>query len=84
MAKDSQKIITFIFSQKIDILVVFETYFTNQSYFHFPIYILYCTMYRDGKAHEETALIIRSNIRYCEIGKYQRKFLQATCVVIED
>jgi len=40
-------------------------------------------MHPDAKAHEET-LIIRNSIRYYEIGKYQREFLQATSVMIAD
>jgi len=35
------------------------------------------------KAHKETPLIIRSNIRHYEIDKYQKE-LQATGVMVED
>jgi len=41
-------------------------------------------MHPDGKAYGGTALIIRSNIKYYEIGKYQRDFLQSTCIMIEE
>jgi len=40
-------------------------------------------MYPDGKAHGETAIIIKSSIKHYEIDKYQRDFLQATSVMIE-
>jgi predicted nucleotidyltransferase len=41
-------------------------------------------MYRDYKDHGETALIMRNDIRHYEIGKYQREFLQATSIMIEE
>jgi len=34
LAKHSQEIKTFIFSQNIDILLISETHFTNKSYCH--------------------------------------------------
>jgi len=37
----------------------------------------------DSKAHGETALIIRNNIRYYEIDKHQKYFLQARSSVVE-
>jgi len=40
-------------------------------------------MHSDDKVYGETILIIRS-IRHYEIGKYQREFLQATNIVVED
>jgi hypothetical protein len=41
-------------------------------------------MHSDGKSHGEIALIIKSSIRHCEIGKYQREFLQITSVLVEE
>jgi len=72
LAKHSQKIKTFIFSQNIDILLVSETHFTNKSYCHVPEYILYHIMHPNDKAYEEIALIIRSNIKHYEIGEFKR------------
>jgi len=40
-------------------------------------------MHPDGKAHGGTTIIIRSSIKYYEIDKHQRDFLQATSVVME-
>jgi len=39
-------------------------------------------MYPDGKAHGGTALIIKSNIKYYEIDKFQTEYLQATSIVV--
>jgi len=72
----------------IDILLISETHFTNKSYccilvscIH-SVYIVSCNA--PGKTHEGTALIIRSDIRHYEIGKYQREFLQDTSIMVED
>jgi len=41
-------------------------------------------MHPDGKTHGGIALIIRSDIKRYEIDKFQREFLQATSIMIED
>jgi hypothetical protein len=74
LAKHSQEIKTFIFNQNINILLS-ETHFTNKSYCCIPRYTLYHTMHLYSKAHAGLALIIRSDIRHYEIGKYQKEFL---------
>jgi len=73
-AKHSQKITSFIFNQNIDILLISETYFTNNHYCRIPGNTVYQTMHPDGKAHRGTVLIIRSDIKHYEIGKFQREF----------
>jgi len=40
-------------------------------------------MHPDGKVHGGTALIIRSDIKRYE-SKFQREFLQATSIAVED
>jgi len=84
LAKHSQEIKTFIFSQNINILLISKTHFTNKSYCRISGYTMYYIMYSDNKAHGETAFIIRSDIKCYEIGKFQREFLQATSMVVED
>jgi len=83
LAKHSQEIEIFILSKNIDILLVSEMHFTNKNYLYIPGYILYHTMHPDAKAHSRIALIIRSSIKYYEINKYQRDFLQTTSVMVE-
>jgi len=61
LAKHSQKIKTFTFSQNIDILLVSETYFTKKSYYCIPEYTLYisitqCTL-KIGKLTEVLLLL---------------------------
>jgi len=84
LAKRLQESKTFIFSQNMDILLVCKTHFTNKSYCRVPRYTLYHTMHSDSKTHGGTALIIRNNIKYYDIDKFQRKFLQTTNIVIKD
>jgi len=45
---------------------------------------LYHTMHPDGKAYGEIALIIKSDIKHYEIGKFQKEFLHANSIVVED
>jgi len=78
LAKHSQKINTFIFSQDIDILLVSETYFTNKNYCRIFGYTLYHTMH-----HEGTILISLINyIKHYEIGGLQKEFLHAACNIM--
>jgi len=56
--KHLQEIETFIFSQNIDILLVFESHFINKSYFRISGYILYHILHPDDKTDERTVLVI--------------------------
>jgi len=73
-----------LFNQDIDILFVSEIHFTNKNYCHIPRFTLYDTVHLDDKAYGGTTLIIRSNIKHYEIGKFRREFLQATSIIVED
>jgi exonuclease III len=49
----------FLNTQKIDVLLVSETHFTEQNYVNIPNYITYATNHPDGRAHAGSAIIIR-------------------------
>jgi hypothetical protein len=49
----------FLNTQKIDILLVSETHFTEQNYVNIPNYIAYATNHPDGIAHAGSAIIIK-------------------------
>jgi exonuclease III len=49
----------FLNTQKVDILVVSETHFTEQNYVNTPNYITYATNHPDGRAHAGSAIIIK-------------------------
>jgi len=69
----------------MDILLVSETHFTHFTRATAVSLDTHCTtMHSDSKTHGGTALIIRNNIKYYDIDKFQRKFLQATNIVIKD
>jgi hypothetical protein len=83
LAKYSQEIKTFIFSQNIDILFISKIYFTNMSYCRILGHTLYHRINSDGKVQGGTALI-RSGMAHYESGKYHKEFLQPTNIVIEE
>jgi hypothetical protein len=74
----------FLNSQKIDILLVSETHFTERNYIQIPNYIAYDTKHPDGRAHAGTAIIIRKDIKQHELAKYETDHIQATNISIED
>jgi len=79
LATYSQEIKTFIFSRSIDI-----SRFTNKSYYRIPGYHVVSYNARQSPPPRGTAIIIRSSIGHYKIGKYQREYLQATNVAVED
>jgi len=81
-----QEIKTFIFSQNVDILFLKHTLQIRATAVSLDTHLdtLYHTIHPDGKAYGGSALIIRSNIEYYEIDKFQRKFLQATNIMVDD
>lgn len=84
MAQLRQEVETFNNLQKIDILLVSETHFTNRTYFKIQNYAVYDNKHPDGTAHGGTTIIIRNNIKHYKIQKLNAEFLQATSVNIED
>ena len=68
----------FLHTEKIDIILVSETHFTNKSYFSIPNYKCYSTQYPDDTAHGGTAMLITKSILHHELEKYEKSFIQAT------
>lgn len=75
---------TFLIEQKIDIMMISETHFTDRNYIRIPKYNLYHTTHPDNKSHGGTAIIIREDIKHYEREKFEKSYLQATSVTIED
>jgi hypothetical protein len=71
-------------TQKIDILWVSETHFTQQNYVNIPNYIIYATNHLDGRAHAGSAIIIRKDIKHNELPKYETNHIQAMNISIKD
>jgi hypothetical protein len=84
LAKHCQDLKLFISYNKLDIVLISETHFTNLSYFKIPDFTTYITNHPDNTAHGGTAIIIKTSIKHFENPKYQLEFLQGTSVTVED
>ena len=72
----------FLHTEKIDIIIVSETHFTNKGYFPIPNYKCYSTHHPDDTAHGGTAILIKKSILHHELEKYENSFLQTTSINI--
>lgn len=84
LANRSQELETFLNNEKIDIILISETHFTNKNYLRIKNYTIYDTKHPDGTAHGGTAILIKSNIKHHELPKYEKDYLQATNIEIKD
>lgn len=84
LSQHQQEVEMFLSSQNIDVLLVSESHFTSRSYIQIPKYVVYGTKHPDGTSHGGTAIIIKSNLKHYEIPKYERDYLQATSIIVED
>ena len=74
----------FLKQQQIDILLISETHFTDKNYLKIHGYNFYHTQHPSGKAQGGTGIIIKSSIKHYELPSYQKDYLQATSVAVED
>jgi hypothetical protein len=84
MIKRIKDVEVFHNTQKIDIILVSETYFAEENYTKIPNNITYATNHPDGRYHAGSAIIIRKDIKHHEPAKYETDHIQATNVSIED
>lgn len=70
-------------SEKIDVCLISETHFTNQSYLSFKNFILYHTPHPSNKARGGSAIIVRKNIKHCEEEKFCTEMFQATTISLK-
>lgn len=84
MSQHQQELKTFITNNNIDIILISETHFTSRNFMKIPRYDIYDTKHPSGRAHGGTAIIIKRTIKHHELIKYEKDFLQATSVVVED
>lgn len=69
---------------KLDILLISETHFTQRNYFNISKFKTYSTQHPDGRAHGGSAIIVNEKIRHFEIEKFETDYLQATNIVIKE
>ena len=74
----------FLKQQQIDVMLISETHLTDKNYLKIHGYDFYHTQHPSGKAHGGTEIIIKSNIKHYELPPFQKDYLQAANVAIED
>src|SRR5204863_1996005 len=79
-----QEIKTVLVHQRIDIMLISETHFTNRRFIRIPDNKVYDTKHPDGTAHGGTAVIIRDSIKHHETNKFQEANLQSTSVIVKE
>lgn len=84
LANHCQELQTFVCNNKIDILLISETHFTQHSYFKLPHFSLYNTNYPNNAAHGGSAVLIKNSIKHHELPKLQEDYMQATSIIVED
>lgn len=84
LAHRRQEIELLITVNKLDILLISETHFTNRNYFALNGYSVYTTQHPDETAHGGTAIIINNRIKHHELPEYKTAHLQATAIQILD
>ena len=84
LAQHKSELELFLKQQQIDVMLISETHFTDKNYLKIHGYNFYHTQHPSGKAHGGTGIIIKSNIKHYELPPFQKDYLQATNVAIED
>ena len=84
LAQNKFELELFLKQQQIDVLLKSETHFTDKSYLKIHGYNFYHTQHPSGKAHDDSGIIIKSSIKHYELPSFQKDYLQATNVAIED
>ena len=74
----------FLKQQQIDVMLISETHFTDKNYLKVNGYNFYHTQHPSEKTHGCTGIIIKSSIKHYELPSFQKDYLQATSLVIED
>ena len=65
-------------------MLISETHFTDKNYLKINGYNFYYTQHPSGKAYSGTGIIIKTSIKHYELPSFQKDYLQATNVAIED
>ena len=56
--------------KRIDVVLIFETHFTNLSYVNFPGYHSYRANHPDNSAHAGAAIFIRASLAYTPLPNF--------------
>lgn len=77
-----QKMEVFLNINKIDVMLIPETRFTDKNYF--KIYNCYFINQPSGNVQGETGALVKNILKHYPFQQFQTNHLQATSVVIED
>lgn len=83
LLQHQQELQTVLDTEKIDVCLISETHFTNQSFIKFKNFKTYHTVHPDNAAKGGSAVIIRDSIQHYEELKYETEQIQATAVNIK-
>ena len=84
LAQHKFEIELFLKQQQIDVMLISETHFTDKNDLKIHGYNIYHTQHPSAKAHGGTGIIVKSSIKHYELPSFQKDYLQATSVAIED
>lgn len=68
---------------EIDICLISETHFTNQSFLKLKGYNIYHTIHPNNTARGGSAIIIKDSIKHSEEAKFSTQEIQATAVNVQ-
>jgi hypothetical protein len=80
LARHALELQLFLSSSNIDMMLLSETHFTQNSYLRIPNYTLYHTTHPEGTASGGTAIIIKNTIKHHPLPNYSCDYLQSTSV----
>ena len=84
LAQHILELVAFIADQKIDIMLISETHFTEKSYVCVPNYTIYNTNHPAKTARGGSAIIVKNNIAHTHNKSFCEDHIQATSITIID
>ena len=82
LLKHQQELQVFLETENIDICLISETHFTNESYIRFKGYKSYHTTHPSNSARGGSAIIIKGNLSHYESQHYKCEEIQATNIIL--
>lgn len=76
----SNELLTTLQENRIDIVLISETHFTNVSYINFPGYYSYRANHPDNTAHAGAAIFIRSSLTFTPLPNFITTHIQSCAI----
>lgn len=84
LAQRRNEVELFLNFNKLDILLISETHFTNKHYLKIKGFSFYDTKHPDGRAHGGSAILIKNSLKHDLLPSFTTDYLQATTVKLQD